>query len=821
MLAQVLAVCACLAVAKRTAQAQGAESTVTVSVQSFGLGGVWRPGSIAPVRLSINYAGNKPLQPALVVWEQRDGDGDIQEFSQVVALNPGPNALWMYIPVRYTASVATIWDVVVYEYEDDRRGVQLAASRVTASSQPHSSLHTIIGVVGIRPANLSDYVFIGQLSETPPTGHEVTEILSNLTVEHLPDRWMGLDMLEALVWTQGEPARLTIDQAAAIQDWIERGGHLVIVLPQVGDEWKSSRLDPLLPDVIVQRYEGIEIRDDKSSGGLLRHLARFDEVTPDSREPRYPIINLHAFQPVGSNWSQGTTIPLMEVDLPAGAAGEIVRRAVVVQRPLGYGRVTLVGIPVADLVLNRPGLDLPQAEVFWNPILGRRQDTPSPGELNQVLKNSLNTAGRTRNPAPLSEVIPQQTRLSAAAGKGLLLALVLFIVYWGVSGPLAFSLLKYRKLSRYNWPAFVGIAALFTVISWLGASGLRANEILPVHLTLLDHVADGGVQRSTSYVTVALSGYGDRLIDVRQSTNQRPEDGHFNFVTSLSVPDESIQNFPDVRRYEVNASDQSHFRAPARSTSKSLYISALHPPADGWQMPNFTLDSERPRIDAGGGLQGIVTHELPGTLRDVTVYYATNEYADFSARPDGRQRGSMRLKVYAWKPAQGTWAPGDPLDFAALSAGKMQPRDLATHPNSGYFRTIGDNAMRPHLDYRNMFNAKEVTQSLEALTFFNALNPPEWAQPPQSAQPQFRRTLGRDIDLSQWLARPCVIITGFLDASPIPYPLRIEDAPQTRADGKSVTMVRWIYPLPVDEQPRSSGQPDASEDPESPSPLEG
>lgn len=797
-----------------TAIAQTTDSTVTIGLDAFGLGGWWRPGSLTPVRLSITYAGSKPLQPAMVVWEQQDGDGDIQEISQIVALNPGHNTVWLYLPVRYPATTSTIWDVMVYEYENEARGIQLAAKRLTANSPPRSEDHGIIGVVGMRPANLSDYIVAGQFRDTPPAAHEVTDVLSNLTIEQLPDRWMGLDMLEALVWTQGEPSQLSIDQAAAIEHWVVRGGQLVIVLPQVGDSWKSSRLDPILPDVQVQRYEGIELRDNESSGGLLHQLGRIDTVPPDNREPRYPIINVHAFTPVGPSWSQGTTVPLMEIDLHDGVSGAMVRRAVVVQRPLGYGRVTLVGIPVADLALNRPGLDLPQAEVFWNQILGRRQDTPRAGELTTVLNATQNTAGRARNAAKISEVIPQQTRLSAAAGKGLLLALVLFIVYWSVSGPLAFTLLKYRKWSRYNWPAFVGITAAFTLMSWMGASALRSNEILPIHVTFLDHIADSELERSTSYLTVALSGYGDRLIDARASEDERPTDSQYNFVTSMSVPSETIQTFPDVRRYLTDSSDQSHLRAPARSTSKSLFISSLHPPTAEWRMPNFTADADRPRINADGSLQGIVTHQLPGTLRDVTVYFASNNYADFNPRPDGRQRGSTRLKIYAWKPAQGSWAPNVPLDFALLSQGNMQMRDLVTHSISGNFKLIGDDAARPHIDYgRTFFNAKEVTRSLEALTFFNSLNPPEWAQPPQTAQPQFLRTLGRDVDLSAWFDRPCVIITGFLDASPIPYPLRIEGVRQTNADPRSITMVRWIYPLPVDSQPRTMGAVNSPEQP--------
>lgn len=105
--------------------------SVGVTVELFGLGGTWRAGSLAPVRLFIAYSGAKPVQPALIVWEQRDADGDVAEFSQVVALNPGRNTVTIYLPTRFDANVSTIWDVIVYDYTDDRRGVQLAAARVT------------------------------------------------------------------------------------------------------------------------------------------------------------------------------------------------------------------------------------------------------------------------------------------------------------------------------------------------------------------------------------------------------------------------------------------------------------------------------------------------------------------------------------------------------------------------------------------------------------------------------------------------------------------------------------------------------------------
>ena len=55
--------------------------------------------------------------------------------------------------------------------------------------------------------------------------------------------------------------------------------------------------------------------------------------------------------------------------------------------------------------------------------------------------------------------------------------------------------------------------------------------------------------------------------------------------------------------------------------------------------------------------------------------------------------------------------------------------------------------------------------------------------------------LGRELDLSPWFVRPCLIVIGYLEDSECPIPLRVNGDP-VPSDG--LTVVRWVYPLPVD-----------------------
>ena len=92
------------------------------------------------------------------------------------------------------------------------------------------------------------------------------------------------------------------------------------------------------------------------------------------------------------------------------------------------------------------------------------------------------------------------------------------------------------------------------------------------------------------------------------------------------------------------------------------------------------------------------------------------------------------------------------------------------------------------------------TKFMEMLSIYHHLTPPKYhrigAVDPETVV--LGRKLGRELDLSPWLARPCVIVIGHLADRPTPIPLRIDGKPP--ATVKGLTVGRWIYPLPRDEE---------------------
>ena len=99
---------------------------------------------------------------------------------------------------------------------------------------------------------------------------------------------------------------------------------------------------------------------------------------------------------------------------------------------------------------------------------------------------------------------------------------------------------------------------------------------------------------------------------------------------------------------------------------------------------------------------------------------------------------------------------------------------------------------------RPEWQAGNLHNYMEMLSIYHQLTPPRYIREgdkdPETAV--ITRRLTRELDLSAWFTRPCLIIIGYLDASETPVPILV-DGKTPRSEG--LTVVRWIYPLPLVE----------------------
>ncbi|MGI9014083.1 MAG: hypothetical protein ACR2GY_07525 [Phycisphaerales bacterium] len=781
------------------ARAQQSGNDVDVVLDSFGVGSVFRPGDYAGIRLQLTSNLPEPLA-VQVVWEVPEGLGDIAEHMRRITLTPGqPLSVWVYARLLPNITTSSLFTVRVYRDEDGERGSELggavvAPGRAVAAAQEVPLTMSLIGIIGgNRMAGLEQYQVADQYMQgVPLTGSERDFIVAGISPRDIPDRWDGLAPFEVLVWTDASPGELAKRDSAAraLREWIERGGHLVIILPAAGNDWGlGSRGVTPFDDLLPENQPGVR---ETSMVELLPLLSKRRQIDPRDDAP----LTVRTLDDAGNLYQPLIALPGARGTPPAVLA---------VQRLVGFGRISILGIDLASGQLNaqvRPrdnrGGNLIEADRVWNRILGRRADTLHPTQIKALSdEKQLRVSGQGPTDVGRGDIVIDTIQLKGGAGTGIGLAFFLFVAYWLAAGPLGFAVLKSWKQVRHAWFVFALTSAAFTVIAWGGVKLFSRKNTIVQHLTFLDTVAsvpgvnDGSVTRATTWFTVFLPGYGDPELTLASEANAR------NLLSPYTAPGKPVTPFRDVDRYVVGNDAPADFPSPARATTKEL--------AARWQgsgagefgsiVATTALEADRNQV------RGRISHDLPGALYNVDIFIVYPDrtqplrYGDGTGAdpffPPGQTGGQLNVGS-VWSLSQ-PWQPLTELDLSTtLTAG-------ARAPMVRFFDTLTDRIQANYQGNTVGLNSTDHERYRKALSFFNQLPPPIYSKTPNDFsddRPQrFARSLGREIDLSQWFIRPCIIIYGELRNSELPVPFTVNDR---SPDSAGITIVRWIYPLPLE-----------------------
>ncbi|MEE9131589.1 MAG: hypothetical protein V3T84_16360 [Phycisphaerales bacterium] len=793
-----------LAVIASTAAAQSGD--VTVELDQFGVGSWFRPGGITAIRLKLTSLLDEPTQ-CWVQWEVPNAEGDPAEYGRSLTLTPGtPAFVWLYATLPAKTGMGDTWTVRVFEErEDDRRG-ELGGTRISpslVSAQRAGAEVGMIAVVGRAVMKLDDYRNPLPQQANPPGAHEQTLIVGGIRPDRLPDRWDGLRAFEAVVWSDALPQELRASTAAALAEYVRRGGHLIIALPSAGNPWALGRggvtdLDPLFPQHAPRKDEAVPITK------LLPIISKSDRALRDFE------VSIRVFKEIGSTFDVLDNHYEPLIALPDG-------RVVVIQRTYGHGRITIIGLDLASQRLASMGL--PEADVLWNRVLGRRSDTPRARQL-KGMEDQDRLARPIRDHRRIGDgrLLADQLSKTGNPGTGILAAFVLFIAYFLLAGPLGFFALKQQGLTRHSWLVFSATAALFTAVAWAGVGLLREHSIELKHVTVLDYVARPAddqrpdelhLQRATGWFSLYVPSYGTARVSIDSDPAQR------DLLLTWSAPEQDPQRFPNVAPYRVDvAKTPADYRIPARASVSQMYASwlgALDPQWGGMIRvdPNDPLRVQRDaRGERDERLVGSLSHDLPGNLENVLIVWVTNNRL---ARRRWAKDSDTEL---AWVPALqsgkalnighmwaiGPWGPQTPLSF---STAKMKPSGQTGFERNTlerYIRTYAGKSGIGVPGSQTPLRDDAVRRHFEMLSFFHQITPPRYHRQ-GGRDPQknlvLTRLLGRELDLSAWLTRPCLIVVGWLPDSQCPIPLRVDGDPP---NSSGLTIVRWIYPLPLAQE---------------------
>lgn len=782
---------------------------VDLKVLQWGLGGLARPGSWIGVQVQVTDLGQSTRE-VLLELSMPDPDGDTTLYQTTLAVGGEKKSTWIYARLPFSAVTTQEFSMSAYAVTEPTRaqreaGVTKAGAllgrskfRVPPAVSPQTEL---FGVVGRNLAGLKPYkTDAGYNSNFPPMAHERIDFAEGLSASSLPDRWMGLNAFDSLVWTgtgpDFEPTDLAEDRADAIREWVMRGGHLVIVLPVVGQAWTNPQqpLADIFPRVSVKRMENVDLNP-------------YRPLLSDDTKLALPTSGVvHVLEP-----------------LPDAKPGEATRllvgpdgKAVVARRTVGAGSVTVIGLDVASRTLE--GLNAVRADVFWNRVLGRRGRLLTDAEVVKA-REDRNYQGpknfTNRQMRAMDQDIAGLINKTGQAFAGVMLAFVLFALYWVVAGPLGFWFIKRREQSRHAWVAFVVCGMVFTAMAWGGATVLKPGRLDAQHLTIIDHVYGQDQDRAKVWASVLLPRFG--LMDVGIGTEEQKKNlkVHDTLAPWDPPPSEltsaSPTSFADSQGYGVNSRSPCRVLTPARSTTKNYVGEWLGGPP--WKMP--TPQSEdgtspaqlvlRPdNSQRGWVLDGMLKNELPHDLKDVTVVVIRSQRP---IRSSESYIGQLQTEGACY--SRENWKAGEVLD---LDSEAQAWRPLSVNgPTSSLLRdlvgpvsdadvvawntvaTMGGKAQQKPIAPGG------VRERLLALSFFGVLDPPNARTDERQVLAQ--RSDTHRWDLSRWFAQPCVIVVGQMENATSPVPLTI-DGDLMGTSGR--TVVRWVYPLP-DNPPRFSG----------------
>ncbi len=831
---------------------------VSLKVSQFGVGNICRGGGW--IGVLVEFSDDAADKPRDLVFRLTlpDPDRDTVQYERAVTANPGVRqSVWLYawLPFDQVGAAVT---VSVHEAAE-RVGVggggdgsEESATRLTAGRQlgkieavPNRNRFGpgvgLLGVVGRSEAGLGQYArFLGSAgggggwggSGFSPTGHELTDVVGGLSPSPagLPDRWQGLAQFESIVWTgsslEYQPSRLSQAQADALREWVRRGGHLVVVLPSVGQTWLTGSsgaagggrgnnpLADLMPSVAPIRHENVDLNGYSS---LLTRPPLRSSVTPTL--PRGAVVHEFRATPSAGPYDAMPILVGPSGDETAGSEGGVI----VVRKLYGHGAVSVIGIDLAQTALAASSAL--RADVFWHRVLGRRYLLELPRQSTSqdaaAAANAAQAKSFARVATNLDDMIDPTIQKSGQAAAGLLLAIVVFAAYWFVAGLGSYAYLSKKNRKQHAWLAFVGVAALFTAIAWGGAGLIRIRHIEGRHLTVLDHVYGQEGQRAREWATIFLPTYGDRTIAVMPQDSAGAGNGRQDSADLIAAMDPGRdafdiggvsaggggvgKAFPDARAYAVDCRRPSAITVPTRSTVKQVTADWMGAIPNGWGMihPVAELGEEAAAADVAMGreialverpkalgsltrafrVRGDLVHDLPGELHDVTVVLVVQQ------QNPRQSPESMPAITYCGKmPAP--WKAGDRLDLetaipaeskAINGLNKALDDVLGREKPSGYgFNTSSAGS------------AGSVKDEMLGLSFFNVLSQPLG----NDGDPGAVRTLGYGLDLSRWITQPCIIVLGVMNDTPGPVPLGVDGEDVRGRINGGRTIVRWIYPLP-------------------------
>ena len=473
-------------------QAEGA-------VEQIGFDGAYRPNCWTPLRVKLRATTNEPQSLRLVVV-QEDLDKDPVNFWLPITLSPNIDGSandaqyrWMYF-IPFIGQPGTAGpggfglnrdemgrNLRVYvATEKGKRIAQLSVDRlnptlIDGGFGPGSERGTRLVLV-VRGENaLSSPAHLHAVFGAGPRG--IMESMRFVFIDQgaLPDRAIGYQSVDAVLWLNEDPARLSEPAMNALGEWVREGGRMVVCQNREKVATVASGKFGQLVPVTFPETDPVRTLNFAQGLDTLRaiaepHLGQF---------PRYK----REVAGVDPWWGlRDNKFPFVRATIKRGASVEVWadeehRTPYLVRWAVGAGSVGWVAQDLGDPAFSRakpttnPSM-IERDETWWGwaPIWDRvfdfRQRTLPPGlQGREAFGTEWRGLEDARRSVDVSTAIARGMELPTRGAALVGLAVLFFVGYWVLAGPGSYILLSKRKMGTWSWVGFAACAVGATALT--------------------------------------------------------------------------------------------------------------------------------------------------------------------------------------------------------------------------------------------------------------------------------------------------------------------------------------------------------------------
>ena len=621
----------------------------------------------------------------------------------------------------------------------------------------------------------------------------------------LPESAIGYEMVDGVVWFDGNAAELTVSgsrKLQAMQEWVRQGGQLVVCHPD-----EAFRIEPFA-DMLPVHLKGpddkwvAQIVNRTDTEPLHRIATEPLRMAAGGQRGRQPADNWHKIVEqtpfrVARAPFKGDAVVEEWVDWSDEHGGG--RTPYIARNAYGLGSVTWVAQDLGDRVITGPqSSGWPHV---WDKVFGWKNNTLLVKVADQRTRMEL--WGKELDEwgagvvADLGGVFLGATDHKGKAGAYVFLVILFFVGYWIIAGPGSYLFLAGKGQRHLSWAIFA-VAGLAATVLTVGVVRLVLRGDPEVKHVTIARFAAGMPAVVDSRIGLYIPRDGPQTVTLKDAAPDAA-----SYITPLAVHPQHLGNpatFSDTKQYTIPVRDVSGTEPVEvdifyRNTLKKIQTHWVGNLNEGIFGSAALVAQQSVDVDLngktvkGGVIEGRLVNK---TGHDLKHAYIVFRFQEADPADGAVQDQDWVLYVPSWKKDQTldllkTYAAAELLSDKAhdryVTGGAENPiKGLLAGPNSWgeywlkYMKTLaGTDGLVNDAN-------RAVTQSVAVMTLFDRIPPLKNAPYLNYARAELMRRGGRGLNLSHTMAAGNLVVLAEVDNAPLPFPLEVEGS-RLRGEG--------------------------------------